>query len=132
MAFNMFGLQTPVKNYYDILGIAETASVKDIRTARNNLALRYHPDKTAGDVVALAMFKDVQEAFECLSNPSTRDEYNVIRASREPDSDHENVDFDIDQQTWNAWQASFTGRKTARADTYSQSVQRSSLLLTEY
>lgn len=115
MAAHFFDLQTPEKDYYGILGIQQDASVADIRRARKVLALRYHPDKTSGDPDALAKFKDLQEAYECLTNPATRDEYNQHYAFAEPESNDEDIYDDDDQKIWDGWHASFDGGKAAHS-----------------
>jgi DnaJ-class molecular chaperone len=64
------------KDYYRILGVAETAGADDIRKAYRNLAFRYHPDRNAGNE---EMMKEINEAYAVLSNPSKRDEYDALR-----------------------------------------------------
>jgi DnaJ-class molecular chaperone len=64
------------KDYYRILGIAETAGADDIRKAYRNLAFRYHPDRNAGNE---EMMKEINEAYAVLSNPSKKSEYDALR-----------------------------------------------------
>ena len=64
------------KNYYKILEVASNATVDEIKKSYRKLALKYHPDRTFGDKVAEEKFKQVQEAYETLSNEGKRDNYN--------------------------------------------------------
>jgi DnaJ-class molecular chaperone len=64
------------KDYYKILGVAETAGADDIRKAYRNLAFRYHPDRNAGNE---EMMKEINEAYAVLSNPSKRNDYDSLR-----------------------------------------------------
>jgi DnaJ-class molecular chaperone len=59
------------KSYYDILGVPKGSSGTDIKKAYFKLALKHHPDK-GGDE---EKFKEISEAFECLSSPEKRDLY---------------------------------------------------------
>ncbi len=63
-----------MKNYYDILGIAKTASEDDIKKAFRKLAQKYHPDKKGGDE---AKFKEASEAYAVLSDKKKRAEYDT-------------------------------------------------------
>lgn len=60
------------KNYYDILGVSKTASDSEIKKAYRTLAHKYHPDKSGGDE---AKFKEVNEAYQVLSNKEKRAQY---------------------------------------------------------
>lgn len=65
----------PFPDYYATLGVPRHASVKDIRKAYKELALKYHPDKNPGDKDAEQKFKDVAHAYEVLSNEDARRRY---------------------------------------------------------
>lgn len=67
------------KDYYKILNVPPTAGSNEIRKAFRSLALKYHPDKTNGDHYKEAMFREVQEAYETLSDAKSREEYNYKR-----------------------------------------------------
>jgi DnaJ-class molecular chaperone len=67
------------KNYYDILGVSENASQEEIKKAFRNLAKKYHPDRNKGDKTAEAKFKEISEAYETLSDPKKRQEYDTMR-----------------------------------------------------
>jgi molecular chaperone DnaJ len=64
-------LRTP----YEILGVAKTATAEDITKAYRKLARQYHPDRNPGDDTAVEKFKEVQAAYEMLSDPDKRAEY---------------------------------------------------------
>ncbi|MBI4087950.1 molecular chaperone DnaJ [Candidatus Kaiserbacteria bacterium] len=63
-----------MKNYYEILGVAKSASDDDIKKAFRKLAHKYHPDKKGGDE---AKFKEVSEAYAVLSDKKKRSEYDT-------------------------------------------------------
>jgi len=64
------------KDYYKILGINTTASEKEIKQAYRGLARKYHPDINPGDKSAEEKFKEINAAYEVLSNPEKRKRYN--------------------------------------------------------
>ncbi|EOA22037.1 hypothetical protein CARUB_v10002562mg [Capsella rubella] len=64
------------KDYYEILGLANTCSVEDLRKAYRKLSLKVHPDKNKAPGSEEA-FKSVSKAFQCLSNEDTRRKYDV-------------------------------------------------------
>ena len=67
------------KNYYEILKVAETAGLDDIKKAYRRLAKESHPDKHPGDPVAESRFKEVSEAYEVLGDPEKRKRYDELR-----------------------------------------------------
>jgi molecular chaperone DnaJ len=60
------------RDYYEVLGVAKDAPSEEIKKAYRKLALKFHPDKNAGDAAAEARFKEVSEAFEVLNDPEKR------------------------------------------------------------
>ncbi|BAZ83129.1 DnaJ domain-containing protein [Sphaerospermopsis kisseleviana CS-549] len=66
---------TDFKDYYSILGITKTATPEEIKQAFRKLARKYHPDVNPGNKQAEAKFKEVNEAYEVLSDPDKRKKY---------------------------------------------------------
>ena len=63
------------RDYYEVLGVSKTASDDDIKSAFRQMAKKYHPDLHPDDKEAEAKFKEVNEAYEVLSNPDKRAKY---------------------------------------------------------
>ncbi|NWG15486.1 MAG: DnaJ domain-containing protein [Chloroflexi bacterium] len=63
------------KDYYQLLGVKRDASEKDIKTAFRRLAKKHHPDANPNDPNAEARFKEINEAYEVLSDPEKRARY---------------------------------------------------------
>ena len=63
------------QDYYDLLGVPRKASAKDIRSAFRKLARKYHPDLNPGDKAAEEKFKQLQEAYDVLSDTKKRQMY---------------------------------------------------------
>jgi DnaJ-class molecular chaperone len=63
------------RDYYDVLGIAKDASEADVKKAYRKLARQYHPDRNPGDKSAESHFKEVQEAYDVLSDKGKRAQY---------------------------------------------------------
>ncbi len=69
-------MATTIKqDYYELLGVPRSAAVKDIRAAYRKLARKYHPDLNPGDKSAEEKFKQIQEAYEVLSDTKKRQVY---------------------------------------------------------
>src|SRR5437870_11814307 len=66
---------TTKHDYYELLGVPRKASAKDIRTAFRKLARKYHPDLNPGDKSAEEKFKQLQEAYDVLSDAKKRQVY---------------------------------------------------------
>ncbi len=63
------------RDYYEVLGVAKDASERDIKKAYKRLAMKYHPDRTAGDKAKEEKFKEIQEAHEILTDENKRAAY---------------------------------------------------------
>lgn len=63
------------RDYYEVLGISKNADEGEIKKAYRKLALKYHPDKNPGDAAAEEKFKEAAEAYEVLSNPEKKAQY---------------------------------------------------------
>ena len=65
------------KDYYRILEVDRNSSPDEIKKSYRKLAMKYHPDKNPGDSAAEEMFKDCAEAFDVLSDPQKKQEYDT-------------------------------------------------------
>ena len=63
------------RDYYEVLGVAKTATADEIKKAYRKKAVQYHPDKNPGDKEAEEKFKEAAEAYEVLSDPQKRQRY---------------------------------------------------------
>src|SRR5580700_6975233 len=68
----------PKHDYYETLSVPRTASEEDIRKAYRKLARKYHPDLNPGDKSAEDRFKNVQEAYDILSDAKKRQMYDQV------------------------------------------------------
>jgi len=64
-----------MKDYYQILGVDRNATEEEIKRAYRKLALKYHPDRNPGDKSCEEKFKEINEAYACLSDPQKRANY---------------------------------------------------------
>jgi len=69
------------KDYYSTLGVAKTATEKEIKQAFRKLARKHHPDVNPGDKSAEAKFKELNEAYEVLGDPPKRKKYDELGAN---------------------------------------------------
>ena len=69
------------KDYYAALGVAKTASEKEIKQAYRKLARKHHPDVNPNDASAEAKFKEINEAYEVLGDPEKRKKYDELGAN---------------------------------------------------
>src|SRR3984957_2028618 len=98
---------TAKQDYYELLGVSKKANAKDIRTAFRKLARKYHPDLNPGDKSSEEKFKQLQEAYDVLSDTKKRqmyDQYGFYSDNIPPggpgggsahEADSEGVNFDF-------------------------------------
>lgn len=66
------------RDYYEVLGVPRTATPDQIKSAYRKLAKKFHPDRNPGDKSAESKFKEVQAAYEVLSDPQQRQQYDTF------------------------------------------------------
>src|SRR5438876_2959641 len=69
------------KDYYSSLGVAKTATDKEIKQAYRKLARKHHPDVNPGDKAAETRSKEINEAYEVLGDPAKRKKYDELGAN---------------------------------------------------
>ena len=63
------------RDFYEVLGVSKTASEAEIKKAYRKLAKKYHPDSNPNDAVAAERFKEINEAYDVLSDPEKKKMY---------------------------------------------------------
>src|ERR1700748_936666 len=63
------------RDYYEVLIVTRTASADEIKKSYRKIALQYHPDRNPGDKESEEKFKEAAEAYDILSNPDKRAQY---------------------------------------------------------
>jgi len=84
-----------VTNPYETLGVAKNASADEIKKAYRKLARQYHPDRNPGDKAAEDRFKEVQTAYDLLSDSEKRKQYDTFGANGAPGFGGANFNFDF-------------------------------------
>lgn len=69
------------RDYYEILGLSKDASEKEIKSAYRKLAKKYHPDLNPGDEKAQEKFKEINEAYQVLSDKDKKQKYDTFGSS---------------------------------------------------
>jgi molecular chaperone DnaJ len=83
-----------VATLYETLGVKKGASADEIKKSYRKLAAKYHPDKNPGDASAEEKFKEVQNAYDVLSDQDKRKQYDAFgSANGRPGFDPRNFDF---------------------------------------
>lgn len=84
-----------MNDLYSILGVSETASADEIKSAYRKLAVKYHPDKNQGDKVAEDKFKQISAAYDTLGNEQKRKEYDLQQHVQFNPHQRMNTNFDM-------------------------------------
>lgn len=90
------------KDYYKTLGVEKSADEKEIKRAFRRLARQYHPDVNPDDPQAEERFKEINEAYEVLSDPEKRRKYNQLGADWQRWQRGGNRPGDFDWSQWTA------------------------------
>jgi curved DNA-binding protein len=91
-----------VKDYYKTLGVSKSASQEDIKKAYRKLARKHHPDVNPGDQAAEDRFKDINEAYEVLSDPEKRKKYDQFGSQWQQ---YERAGGRPEDFNWGQWRA---------------------------
>lgn len=88
------------KDYYKTLGVDRNASEEDIKHAYRKLALQHHPDRNPGDSTAEEKFKEINEAYQVLSDPEKRSRYDQLGDSYQRYRQHGGTPGDFNWEDW--------------------------------
>lgn len=84
---------SPTRDYYQVLGVERNADEAEIKKAFWNLARKYHPDVNPGDADAESKFKEINEAYQVLSDPEKRARYDAYGSEAGPEQGGWTTDF---------------------------------------
>jgi curved DNA-binding protein len=99
------------KDYYQILGVSRSASADEVRKAYRQLAMQHHPDRNPGDKAAEEKFKDINEAYQVLSDTKKRARYDQVGSDYSNWQQRGGSPGDFD---WSQW---FSGQPGAQGGT---------------
>ena len=99
------------KDYYQILGVERSAGADDVRKAYRKLAMQYHPDRNPGNKQAEDKFKEINEAYQVLSDPQKRARYDQLGSAYSNWQQRGGSPNDFD---WSQW---FSGQPGAQGGT---------------
>ncbi|MFN2428924.1 MAG: DnaJ C-terminal domain-containing protein [Cryomorphaceae bacterium] len=86
------------KDYYKILGVSKNASQAEIKKSYRKLAVKYHPDKTQGDVESEKKFKEANEAYEVIGDPEKRKKYDELGSNWKHYDQYKNAGYGSGQR----------------------------------
>src|SRR6266498_1829114 len=84
-----------VKDLYETLGVSKGASQDEIKKAYRKLARQHHPDANPGDAAAEERFKEIQTAYDVLSDTEKRKQYDAFGNGRGPGAGGQPFNFDV-------------------------------------
>jgi len=91
-----------MKDYYYILGLKQNSTAEEVKSAYRKLSLKFHPDKNNGDEFFTERFKEIQEAYEILSNDSKRSRYDELKnrnsSNKESGNNQKNSGFNFNPE----------------------------------
>ncbi len=90
------------KDYYQVIGVDKSASQEEIKKAYRKLARKHHPDVNPGDPSAEDRFRDINEAYQVLSDPEKRRKYDQFGSQWQQ---YERTGGQPDDFNWGQWQA---------------------------
>ena len=104
-----------MKDYYDILGVSKDASPDDLKRAFRQLALKYHPDRNPDNKESEEKFKEINEAYSCLSDPQKRAHYDRFGSAEGMGGGFSNAGFgDIFEDIFGDFFGNFSGTRRQR------------------
>jgi len=108
------------KDYYQTLGVSKTAEAAEIKKAYRKLARKYHPDMNPGDKTAENKFKDINEAYEVLSDAQKREKYDRFGSQWQQYSQTGGRPEDFDWSQWRSAPGGHTQTRTMSQDEFEQ------------
>ncbi|MGI5891593.1 MAG: molecular chaperone DnaJ [Bacillota bacterium] len=127
------------RDYYEVLGVSKTASAEEIKKAYKKLAKQYHPDLNPDSKTAEEKFKQVNEAFEVLSNENSRARYDQF-GHNDPGAGYGGFDGSFDQGGFTGFgrggfndifEAFFSGAFGGNAESHATGPQKGADLRTD-
>jgi curved DNA-binding protein len=101
------------KDYYQVLGVSRSATADEIRSAYRKLALKFHPDRNPGNKQAEEKFKEMNEAYQVLSDTQKRARYDKLGSAY---SNYERSGGQPGGFDWSQWSGRTTGGQQVNFD----------------